>query len=1024
MKFIDYSIKNTVVVRFLVFLLVIGGIFSYNKLGKLEDPEFKIKEALVITLYPEADAHTVELQVTDKIEEAVNKIPNIDFIQSVSKPGYSEVKIKLDEGIPSDEVEQYWDNLRRKVNDVQLFLPMGTLPSVVLDDYGAVYGMFLAVTGDGYSYSELQKYTEYITKELNSISGITQVGEFGKVNEAIEVIIDREKINSMGLNTKFIATSLLSENLISGGGVVDYGNLRVPVRFNSEIKNLEDLEKLVVFSKKLPDGSNQIVRLKDVATLKEGYVEPITQKMYFNNKMAMGISLSPEKGTNVVETGKKIDKKIEELKEKLPVGINIEKVYYQPDLVISAIDNFVINLIMSVATVVGVLLFTMGMRSGLIIGSGLVLSILGTLIFMYGMKIDMQRVSLGSFIIAMGMLVDNSIVIVDGVLVRRSNGMNMEEALKESTYKPAIPLLGATLIAAIAFLPGTLMPTYVGEYVSSSFWVIGISLLLSWVLCLTQTPVYCKLYLENGEAKPVSKREKLFYKKANRFLYFLLKRRKIVLTILGGAFLGSCLLFMTIPQTFFPDSDKKGFTINMWAPEGSKTEVIEEASKKLRNYLLDDEGVVDITTTIGASPLRYYTATIPEMPNPSFAQLILNVKKVKDVERIGAKAVNFANENIAGVSVSVKKYPNGVPAQYPIEVAFSGPDPQLLRDLAQEAMDIMKTSSRALNVKNNWRNKLLTWEADYSQYKGRRVNISPVDLGTGLMRSGEGMPIGKIKQDDKQLTVLLKEKTGEEKNQLTNVEQTPIWGANLEAQPLSSVIDGGKLTFEEGQVWRRDRVRTITVQCDVPVGVAAEDVRREFKDKIESIELPKGYKMFWLGEAYEQEKNNMAIAMATPVPAIIMLIICVLLFANLKTPLLIGLTLPLAIIGIAPGLVITGKSFGFMSIIGVLSLSGMMIKNVIVMMDEINYEIDVLKKDKFTALIDSAVSRIRSVGLAALTTIFGMVPLLWDPLYGDMAATIIFGLFASTILTLFVFPVIYGTVNKIYPKERIRKLTK
>lgn len=1021
MKFIDYSIKNTVVVRFLVFLLVIGGIFSYNRLGKLEDPEFKIKEALVITLYPEADAHTVELQVTNKVEEAVNKLANIDFIQSVSKPGYSEVKVKLDEGIPADEVDQYWDNLRKKVSDVKFSLPLGALPPIVLDDYGSVYGMFLAVTSDGYSYSELKKYTEYITKELNSISGINQVTEFGKVSDAIEVIIDREKLNAMGLNTKIIATSLLSENLISGGGVVDYGDLRVPIRFNNDLKSIEDLENLVLFSKKFPDGSNQIVRLKDVATLKEGYVEPITQKMYFNNKMAMGISLSPEKGTNVVKIGERIDEKIAELKEKLPVGINIEKIYYQPDLVTTAIDNFVINLIMSVITVVGVLLFTMGVRSGLIIGSGLILSILGTLIFMYAMKIDMQRVSLGSFIIAMGMLVDNSIVIVDGVLVRRSKGMAMEEALKESTYKPAIPLLGATVIAALAFLPGTLMPTYVGEYVSSSFWVIGISLMLSWVLCLTQTPVYCKLYLESGEAKPISKRERAFYKKANRFLYFLLKRRKIVLTILGGVFLGSCLLFLTIPKTFFPDSDKKGFTINMWAPEGSKTEVIEGAAKELREYLLQDRGVVNITTTIGASPSRYYTATIPEMPNPAFAQLILNVEKVKDVERVGAKAVEFANENIAGVTVSVKKYPNGVPAQYPIEIAFSGPDPQVLRNLAQEAMDIMKTSPRALNVKNNWRNKLLTWEADYSQFKGKRADVTPLDLGTGLMRSGEGMPIGKIKQDDKQVTVLLKEKSGDVKNQLTNIEQTPIWGANLEAQPFSSVIDGGKLTFEEGQVWRRDRVRTITVQCDVPVGVAAESVRDEFRDRIESIELPKGYKMFWLGEAYEQEKNNMAIIKSTPIPAVLMFIICVLLFANLKTPILIGMTLPLAIIGIAPGLVLTGKSFGFMSIIGVLSLTGMMIKNVIVLMDEINYEIDVLKKDRFTALIDSAVSRIRSVGLAALTTIFGMIPLLWDPLYGDMAATIIFGLFASTMLTLFVFPVIYGTVNKVYPQTRRRK---
>lgn len=453
MKFIDYSIKNTSVVRFFVALLIIGGLFSYFKLGKLEDPEFKIKEALVITMYPGQDAHSVELQVTNKVEEALQKIPNIDYLQSVSKPGYSQVKIKLQESVPSEKLDQYWDNVRKKISDAQINMPLGTIPSIVLDDYGAVYGVFLAVTSDGYSYSELSKYTDYILKELNSINGIAQTAQFGKQSEVVEVIIDREKINSLGISTKLIAGSLLSENLIAGGGAVDYGTLRVNLNLNNEITNIEKLRNMIIFSKKLPDGTNEIVRLGDIAELKKGYTEPVTQKMYFNGKMAMGISLSPEAGANVVDAGKVIDKKIEDLKEKLPVGINIEKIYYQPELVTAAINNFVINLILSVITVVGVLLVTMGMRSGLIIGSALVYSILGTLIFMLAMKIDLQRVSLASFIIAMGMLVDNSIVVVDNVLVNKNSGMEMEKALSEAAHKPAMPLLGATAIAALAFLP-------------------------------------------------------------------------------------------------------------------------------------------------------------------------------------------------------------------------------------------------------------------------------------------------------------------------------------------------------------------------------------------------------------------------------------------------------------------------------------------------------------------------------------------------------------------------------------------
>ena len=1012
MKFIDYSIKNTIVVRFMVILLVIGGLFSYMKLGKLEDPEFKIKEALVVTLYPNADAHSVELQVTTKIEEALQKIPNIEFLQSTSKPGYSQVKIKLKESVPSKDLEQYWDKLRKKINDSRINLPIGALPPVVLDDYGAVYGIFLAVTSDGYSYSELKKYTEYITKELNSINGIAQVTQFGKPTDAIEIIIDRDKVNSMGLNTKLIATSLISENLITGGGTIDYGSLRVNLKLNNKINSTEKLENLIIFSKKLPDGNDEIIRLKDIAKIERGYVEPISQKMYFNGQMSMGISLSPESGTNIVNTGKVIDEKIIKLKEKLPVGIDIKKVYYQPDLVTSAINNFILNLIMSVITVVGILLLTMGMRSGLIIGANLVLSILGTLIFMLAMKIDMQRVSLGSFIIAMGMLVDNSIVIVDGVLVRRNQGMSMEDALSESTHKPALPLLGATFIAAIAFLPAYLMASYTGEYVSSSFWVIGISLMLSWVLCLTQTPVYCKLYLENEPIKEPSEREKKFYSKVHSLLEYLLDRKKSTLSFMAMALFVSGIIFMQIPKTFFPDSDKKGFTISLWAPEGSKIEVVEKATNELGKYLSENKNVTNVVETIGSSPARYYVCTIPELPNPAYGEIIVSVDKLKNLENVANSALDYANKNLAGIVVGAKKYPNGVPTQYPIEIAFSGQDPKILRDLANEAMEIIKKHPDVSNVKTDWRNKILTWNGDYSQSKGLRGNITPIDVTTGLMRTTTGMPIGKIEENDNSLAVILKE-TKDSSNDINDIGQTPIWGATLKSEPLSGVLNKEFLSFEEGQIWRRNRVRTITVQCDVPMGVIAEEVRRDFKEEIENIKLPKGYTMTWFGEHHEQVKNFIALMSEVPLTLIIMFTICVLLFASVKIPMIIFSALPFAMIGIAPGLFLTGKSFGFMSTIGFVSLSGMMIKNMIVLVDEINYEINILKKDKFTALVDSAVSRMRSVALAALTTILGMIPLLWDPLYGDMAATIIFGLFVSTVLTLFVFPVGYGLFYNI-----------
>lgn len=1010
MKFIDYSIKNTVVVRFIIFLIVIGGVFSYFKLGKLEDPQFKIKEAIVVTFYPGHSSYETEMQITDRIEQALAKIPHIEYLQSVSKPGYSQVKIKLNESIKSRDLEQYWDNVRKKISDAKINLPLGALPSLVFDDYGSVYGIFLAVTSDGYSYSELEKYSNYILKSLSSIKGIAQTMEFGKQNETVDIIVDRDKINSLGLSAKFIATTLFSENFISGGGAIDYGTYRVNLNLNNQIKTIEELKNMIIFSQKLPDGRNEIIALKDIAEVKKSYKSPITQKMYYNGQIAIGLSLSPESGSNIIKIGKEIDKKINLLKEKIPVGINIHKIYYQPELVSTAINSFVINLILSVVTVIGVLLVTMGMRSGFIIGSALVYSILGTLIFMLPMKIDLQRVSLASFIIAMGMLVDNSIVIVDGVLVNRNKKMDMNEALIAATHKPAVPLLGATLIATLAFLPAYLMPTYVGEYVGSSFWIIGISLMLSWILCLTQTPVYCKIYLSNEPIKEASEKEKKFYEKCKKLLYFLLRRKR--LTVLGiaiGMFFAG-ILFIKLPKIFFPDSDKKGFTVSMWAPEGSKIDVIDDAIKKLSLFLEKNKHIKNITATVGSSPARYYVSTTPEMPNTSFGELILNVDKVKNVDKLSAIISDYGNKNLPGIMVSIKKYPNGVAVQNPLEVSFSGADPEILRNLSNKAIKIMKKYPNILNVKTDWRNKILSWEGEYLEANTTKVKFSSFDIATSLMRTGEGIAIGKLKNKDKLLTVYIKENS---KNKMNNIEQTPIRGFGFDSQPLSSIISNGNIKFEEGQIWRRNRIRTMTVQADVPVGISALDVRNEIKKEINNIKLPKGYTMSWHGEYSQQIKNVLSLLSAVPVPVIIMFLICVLLFASIKIPILIFMMLPLCLIGIVPGLFITGKSFGFMSAVGVISLSGMMIKNMIVLIDEINFEINILKKDRFIAVIDSAISRIRAVSLAALTTIFGMLPLLTDPLYGDMAATIVFGLFVSTILTLFIFPVIYAIVYKI-----------
>ena len=1017
MSIIDYSIKNRIVTLFFTAIIVIGGVISYFKVGKLEDPEFKVKEAIVLTVYPGATPHEVELEVTDAIENALQKIPNVEYIESVSKANFSEVKIKLSEALKNDEVDQYWDNVRKKINDVKPSLPSGTMAPIVLDDYGDVYGMFLAVTSDGYSKKDLEKYVTYIKRELQSIHGVSKTTLVGKSESAIEVVIDRDKMATFGLNDKIIMAAFVGQSLPAYTPSLSQGEKYIRVNIDNKFKTIDELENFVIFSKPGRNGQT-VVRVKDIATVQETYVTPVRTMMRYNEKEAIGLMLSPEKGTNVIDTGKAIDKKLEELKAYLPVGIEVEKVYYQPDLVTTAINIFVQNLLASVAVVIGILLFTMGMRTGLIIGSGLVLSILGTIIFMLAVNIDMQRVSLGSFIVAMGMLVDNSIVIADGILVGFEEKQDRFTALTKTAKKTAIPLLGATSIAIIAFLPMYLMPTDAGQYVSSLFWIMAISLGLSWVLALTQTPVFCDLFLKIDPDKKTSGRKERFYAKCRKFLIKVLKHRMLSLGIVGGAFLISLILFFRLPLTFFPDSDKKGFLINVWTPVGTTINGTADVSKILEKEILkDDDDVLNVTASIGGSPSRYYIATIPELPNESLSQLIITVKDLKSIDRIGDHIRQYTAENIPDVKVEVRKYVNGIPTKYPIELRILGPDPAVLRELSQKVMDVVKTVDGAIDIQTDWRNKVLIWTPEVSQQNQKKSLITPFDMANSFSRATDGFTIGKYMDGTDQLPILLKEQVGDADLDLNSVGQLPVWGLGPHSIPLNQFVTKDKLEWENPEIWRRNGIRAIKVQCDTNGERTPESIRQDIEKKIKNIEFPAKYTHEWSGEYYEQNKNIKAVLQSVPLQSILMFSICVVLFATLKDPIIIFAILPLSFIGIVPGLFLTGRSFGFMSIIGAISLSGMMIKNSIVLIDEIKYEINTEKKDPYIAILDSAVSRIRPVSMTSATTIFGMLPLIFDPLYGDMAITIIFGLTASTVLTLFVVPLLYAMFYHIHPKE-------
>lgn len=1018
MRIIEYFLKNKIVTLVLTFLIALGGLLSYSKLGKLEDPEFKVKEALVVTFYPGATPHEVELQVTDKLEQKIREMPKVEDIVSTSKAGYSEIKVKIQESISSKEVEQYWDILRRKVSDAKVLLPASTT-SIVLDDYGDVYGMFFAITSEGYTKEELNRYTTFLKKELERVEGVSKATLYGQSDSVVEVVIDRAKMASLGINDKVVYSAFLQKNIPLESEKIQQGNHLLRVNLDQSFQSVEDIKNLVLFSSPeilqvIQGGSGEVLRLKDIATVQKSTENPSSNIMRFRGKMAMGLQLSPEQGSNVVETGEKIDAKLKEIAGILPHGIEIEKVYYQPDLVSAAISQFVYNLIASVAVVIGVLLFTMGMRSGLIIGSGLLLSILGTFIYMLLFKMNMQRVSLGAFIIAMGMLVDNSIVVVDGALNAMENKMERYEAMTLPTKKTSLPLLGATFVAIAAFLPIYLMKSSIGEYISSLFWVIAISLSLSWVFSMIQTPLFCYLYLNDPSKEKENIKKKKFYKKLRSLLETILKHRKFSLLALLAAFLVSVLLSFTIPTSFFPNSDKKGFVINVWTPEGSTLEYTNEVAKKIEKNLAKQKGIVSYTTLVGGSPARYYVATIPELPNPSLAQILVNVEGIEVIPEISREVFTFTQENLPEISLQVKRYPNGIPTRYPVQLRITGPDPKKLRDLAREVEVKLRSIDAAENINVDWKEKQLTLVPKVDEEKTRKRGISPLDIANVWNRISDGQKLGIYREGVEKIPIVMREKAGGQSANLQNIGQAPVFGLGMQSHPLGDMIVKNELRWEDPIIVRHNSERAIQVQCDVAEGVQPEVVRSSLEKKISSISLPEGYSFSWNGEYYEQSKSVSKIISYIPVQVMFMFVACLLLFASLSDPFIIFIILPLSLIGIAPGLFITGRSFGFMAIIGAVSLTGMMIKNSIVLLDEIRYQR--LRKDDYIAVVDASLSRVRAVSLAAGTTIFGMFPLMFDPLYGEMAITIIFGLTVSTILTLFVVPLLYVSIHKIHKK--------
>lgn len=1002
-----YFLENRTLSWFLLVLILAGGIYSYVNMGKLEDAPFTIKQAVVTTSYPGASPIEVQQQVTEVLEEAIQSLGELYYLKTDNRQGLSKITVYVKKEIRADEMQQLWDKLRRKVSDARSKLPAGAADPVVNDDFGDVLGVFYSLQGDGYSYREMEDWAQLLKKEMLKLKDVAKVELFGIQNRSIEISVNPATMAQRGVTIGDIANAFDKYNRVVDAGALETSSNRLRVEATGAFSTIEELQNMIIVS-----GSGEYFRLGDIATVEESYVKPARNMMTVDNKPAVGIAISTVPDGNVVEMAELVAGRLEELKEQLPDGFVVKPIYDQGKESAVANEGFVWNLIISVLTVVAVLLFFIGFKNGILIGSGLVFSIFGTLIYMYGTGIALQRMSLAAIIIAMGMLVDNAIVVYDSALVNMSRGMKKSDAILAAVSDTAMPLLAATLIAVLTFMPVYLSPHITGEILSTLFIVIAVSLLLSWVLSITQNVFFIQEFVgQPAKAVPAGELYKgKLYDRFRKVLDFAIRKKYAVVgamvVLLGLSLWG----FRYVPSVFMPQLNKQYFTVDMWLPEGSRIEETQRCMAQLVDSLEQFDEVVQVSSYIGQTAPRFYLANASYGPQPNYASCLVEVETPEKSRALQEQLETKVDRYVPGALVRVNRFELNTVPQALIEARFCGDDPMVLDSLTNVALEIMRKNPKAKNVRNEWGNMAMMVNVDFDAVNAGKINISKADMMNAVKSVNDGVPVGIYRDVEKKVPVLLRTEL-DNQTDIDRLADLAVWNGGNTA-PLGQVTKDIDIGWEFPLVRTYDRRLSMAAQCDVQPGCTMAEVHKEIREEIESIKLPEGYTFFWDSQYKDQKEAMAALTKYFPLAILFLALILIALFHNFRQPLIIFLILPLSLIGMVVGLLLTGFDFGFFCMAGWLGLLGMIIKNVIVLLDEVNIQRRA-GVDSYRAVIEATVSRARPVLMAAITTIFGMIPLLFDVVFSGMAATIVFGLTFATLLTLVVTPSLYAIFYKI-----------
>lgn len=1006
-----YSLENQKIIYFFLAVMLIGGIYSFFKLPKKEDSPFVIKQAVLVTQYPGATPQEVEKLVTEPIEREIQAMSDVFQIKSESYFGMSKISIELQPTLSPDYMPVKWDELRRKVANIQPRLPSGASSISVSDDFGDVFGIYYALTADeGYTYDDLRNWAQKIKTELSPVPGVQKVYLFGEQTQVVNVKISIPKLANLGIDPNAIQQVMQTQNLLVNTGDINTGNYQLRLRAEGTYKDIQDIRDQLIVTK-----SGGEVRLGDIATVERGYMDPPSNLMRVDGKRAIGIGVATGSKDDVVAVGNAVADHLAEMEQLFPVGMDLKTIYPENKIADEANNGFILNLIESLLIVIVIIFIVMGSRAGMLVGSSLLFSVGGTLLIMLIWGVGLNRTSLAAFIIAMGMLVDNAIVVTDSAQVGIKRGLSRYQALIDGATKPQWALLGATFIAVCSFLPMYLAPASVAEIVKPLFIVLAVSLGLSWVLALTQTTTFGNFILK--EAKPGESKDPYdtkLYHKFESVLGRLIKRRYVTISTVVATLFLSLFVMSIMPQSFFPIMSKPYFRADLIFPEGYSIYDVETNVKKIEEeYLSKNENIKSYSFTLGGSPVRYYLASSSIGPKPNFANVLIETQDPEDAQAEEGKFYDYMVANYPNILTRSALFALSPVPDAAIEIGFIGDNVDTLVALTQRAQEIARNYDQVMEVRNSWGNKVPVWKPLYSQEKGLRLGITRQQVAYSLRSATNGVPLGEYREGDVFMPILLKD-ADKDSISLNDIKTLPVYSAKGRSVKVEQVIDDFSLDYEFNVVRRFNREPCMLMQCEPKRGAnTMAAFSHLWKEVQEKIQVPEGYKMTYFGEQSEQDKGNKAIAANIPLMFGLIYVTLLFLFPKYyRKPVLIMAMLPLIFIGVVLGLLVFGKSLDFFAMLGLLGLIGMNIKNAIVLVDEIGLQLNA-GLSPVNAVIEATKTRIVPVTMASGTTILGMLPLLGDAMFAGMAATIMGGLFVSTILTIFVLPVTYCVFFKI-----------